>query len=229
SRSGTNDDPRDWTSKSVCAWRVCISQVPRAQHLFSSCHNERAARVSRRPRESRYAGPVATQSLPNRATLTPVLSRADHLFPTLTKEQIERVAAHGETRRVRAGEVLIEPGAPNVPFFVVVSGQLEAVRSGAPSGEVIVVAPTAGQFTGEATMISGRRALFLIRAREDGEVLQLTREEVAALVQNDAELSEILIRAFVLRRVELIAANVGDTAIVGSTHSADTLRIKEFL
>ena len=89
--------------------------------------------------------------------------------------------------------------------------------------------PTTGQFTGEATMISGRRALFLIRAREDSEVLELTRDAVAALVQNDAELSEILIRAFVLRRVELITANVGDTAIVGSSHSADTLRVKEFL
>ena len=158
-----------------------------------------------------------------------MLGRTEHLFPTLTPAQIERVAAHGRRRAVRAGEVLIEPGAANVPFFVVVSGQLEAVRSGAPSGEVIVAEPTRGQFTGEATMISGRRALFLIRAREDSEVLELTRDAVAALVQNDAELSEILIRAFVLRRVELITANVGDTAIVGSSHSADTLRVKEFL
>jgi thioredoxin reductase (NADPH) len=169
---------------------------------------------------------VTSTTLP---TLIPRFARTEQLFPTLTPAQIERVAAHGHRRAVRAGEVLIEPGAPNVPFFVVVSGQLEAVRSGAPSGEVIVAAPTAGQFTGEATMISGRRALFLIRAREDGEVLELTRDAVAALVQTDAELSEILIRAFVLRRVELIEVGVGDTAIVGSSHSADTLRVKEFL
>src|ERR671928_1208225 len=50
-----------------------------------------------------------------------------------------------------------------------------------------------------------------------------------ALVQTDAELGEILMRAFILRRVELIAAGVGDIVLIGSTHSTGTLRIKEFL
>ena len=50
-----------------------------------------------------------------------------------------------------------------------------------------------------------------------------------ALMQSDAELGEILTRAFILRRVELVAAGVGDVVLIGSTHSADTLRIKEFL
>src|SRR5260370_18595014 len=45
-------------------------------------------------------------------------------------------------------------------------------------------------------------------------------------------LSEILMRAFILRRVrrvELVAAGVGDVVLLGSTHSAGTLRLKEFL
>jgi len=50
-----------------------------------------------------------------------------------------------------------------------------------------------------------------------------------SLVQTDAELGEILMRAFVLRRVGLVAAGVGDIALIGSTHSAGTLRIKDFL
>jgi thioredoxin reductase (NADPH) len=49
------------------------------------------------------------------------------------------------------------------------------------------------------------------------------------LVQTDAELGEVLLRAFILRRVELIAAGVGDVILIGSTYSANTLRIKEFL
>jgi thioredoxin reductase (NADPH) len=49
------------------------------------------------------------------------------------------------------------------------------------------------------------------------------------VVQTDAELSEILMRAFILRRVELLAQSIGDATLVGSSHSADTLRIKEFL
>src|SRR5437667_3792444 len=35
-------------------------------------------------------------------------------------------------------------------------------------------------------------------------------------------------RAFILRRVELLAQGIGDATLLGSSHSADTLRIKEF-
>src|SRR5262249_12121687 len=77
--------------------------------------------------------------------------------------------------------------------------------------------------------ISGRRAFFRIRARRESEVIELSHEQLMALVQTDAELSEILMRAFILRRVELVASGHGDAVLVGSTHSAATLRVKEFL
>lgn len=156
-------------------------------------------------------------------------ARADQVFPTLTAAQVARVAAHGRPRPVRAGEILVEPGSAAVPFFVVTSGVLEIVRVGGMNGETVIAVLSAGQFTGEVTMISGRRALFVIRAREAGDVLQLAREEIAALVQTDADLGEVLMRAFLLRRVELIHAGLGDAVIVGSSHSAATLRVKEFL
>jgi thioredoxin reductase (NADPH) len=60
-------------------------------------------------------------------------------------------------------------------------------------------------------------------------VIELDRQHMLALMQSVAELGEILTRAFILRRVELVAARVGDVVLIGSTHSADTLRIKEFL
>jgi thioredoxin reductase (NADPH) len=86
-----------------------------------------------------------------------------------------------------------------------------------------------GQFTGELTMLSGRRGIVRIRAGESGTVIEVEREHVLALVQTDGELSEILLRAFLLRRVELIAQGFGDVVLVGSRHSAGTLRIQEFL
>ena len=159
----------------------------------------------------------------------PLSARAERLFPVLTPAQTARIALHGRRRRVDAGEILVEPGDTVVPFFVVISGQLEIVRVDKFAGEVILATQSAGHFTGEVNMISGRRALFRIRSREAGEVLELVREEVSTLVQTDAELSEILMRAFVLRRVELIEAGMGDAVIIGSAHSADTLRAKEFL
>jgi thioredoxin reductase (NADPH) len=155
-------------------------------------------------------------------------SRFEEIFPTLTSAQIARVAKHGSTRRVRSGEVLVELGDRAIPFFVVLSGELEAVR---PTGitETLLSILRAGQFTGEITILSGRSAMARIRARQDGEIIQLAHESFFTLVQTDAELSEILMRAFILRRVELLAQGIGDATLVGSSHSADTLRIKEFL
>src|SRR5215831_10606598 len=62
-----------------------------------------------------------------------------------------------------------------------------------------------------------------------GKVIELDRQQMLALIQTDAELGEILMRAFILHRVELIAAGVGDIVLVGSIYSASTLKIKEFL
>ncbi|PYQ29725.1 MAG: pyridine nucleotide-disulfide oxidoreductase [Acidobacteria bacterium] len=155
-------------------------------------------------------------------------SPAEHVFPTLTQPQIERLASHGRVRQVRDGEVLIEAGDETVPFFVVRAGQIEMIQ---PSGaqEKIVARHGPGQFTGELNLLSGRRALMRARVSRAGEVIELSRETLRSIVQTDSELSEILMRAFILRRAELIEQHVGDVVLVGSNHSAGTLRIKEFL
>ena len=155
-------------------------------------------------------------------------SRTDRIFPTLTPEQIARIAAHGKARPIRRGEVLVEAGDHVVPFFVVREGKIEIVR---PSGdsETLVVLHEPGQFTGEVNMLSGRRSLVRARVAEPGEVIELDHDNLMTLVQTDPELSEILMRAFILRRVELIASGVGDVVVVGSAHCAGTLRVKEFL
>lgn len=102
-------------------------------------------------------------------------SRSEQIFPTLTSAQIARVAKHGRTRTVRSGEVLVEQGDRAIPFFVVISGELEAVR---PTGTIktLLLIVRAGQFTGEVNILSGRSAMARIRARQDGEVVQLARE-----------------------------------------------------
>jgi thioredoxin reductase (NADPH) len=156
------------------------------------------------------------------------LDAGTQIFPILTAAQIARAAAHGHVRPIQRGEVLVEQGDSVVPLFVVTAGELEIVRpSGTTATLITGLAP--GQFTGEVNTISGRRALFRLRATQPGEVIELDREHVLALIQTDSELGEILMRAFILRRVELIARGLGDVVLVGSDHSAGTLRIKEFL
>ena len=73
-------------------------------------------------------------------------------------------------------------------------------------------------------MITGRRAIARLQVSEPGEVIELDREQLLALIQTDAELSEILMRAFIMRRLALIARDLGDVVVIGSTHSAGTLR-----
>lgn len=68
-----------------------------------------------------------------------------------------------------------------------------------------------------------------MRATKPSKVIEVDRQHLRALVQSNAELGQILMRAFILRRVELVASGVGDVVLIGSTHSAGTLRIKEFL
>ncbi|HYZ65353.1 MAG TPA: FAD-dependent oxidoreductase [Nitrososphaeraceae archaeon] len=155
-------------------------------------------------------------------------SRIEKIFPKLTPEQINRTAAYGRTRSVQSGEVLIEQGETSVPFFVVITGEVEIVRP-FDDRETLVTVHSYGEFTGEVNMLSGRRSIFRARATKPGKVIELDHQQMQTLVQTDAEISDILMRAFIQRRVELIAAGVGDIILIGSTHSAGTLRIKEFL
>ena len=172
-------------------------------------------------------GPIETgDSAPMALAVT--TGRYDRVFPTLTPAQVSRMAAHGRRRFTTRGEVLVEVGDRGVPVFVVISGELQAVRP-TDRAETLIVSHRAGQFSGEANMIGGRRALGRLRVSEPGEVIELAHDQLHALIQTDAELSEILMRAFVLRRLELIAHDLGDVVVIGSAHSAGTLRVKEFL
>jgi len=149
-------------------------------------------------------------------------------FPTLTAEQISRIRPLSRVRTVRVGEILFEPGDSDIPFFVLLSGSMEIVQPGL-QGERPIVSHEAGGFTGEITMISGRRGLVRGRVTAAGEFLEMTNTELRTLVARDAELSEILMRAFILRRVELINRGQGNVILLGSRHSAQTLRLREFL
>ena len=154
--------------------------------------------------------------------------RPEHIFPTLNPTQIARISVHGKKRAVQAGEVLVEPGDSNFPFFLVILGAMEIMLPTC-EGEDPVVVHQAGQFSGEVGILSGRRSMVRARMREAGEVIEVDRSGLQELIDTDSELSEILMRAFILRRVEFIAHGWGDAVLLGTNNSSGTLRIKEFL
>jgi len=156
------------------------------------------------------------------------LDARTQIFPTLSPAQINRIRPLGRVRHVDRGEILFDLGQTNIPFFVVLSGSLEVVQ---PSieGERPITIHTARSFTGELTMISGHRIFVRGRVLEPGEVLELSSDALRSLIAKDAELSEIFMRAFILRRLELISRGYGNLILLGSRHSAQTLRLREFL
>ncbi len=160
--------------------------------------------------------------------LPSMLDGRTQAFPVLTNAQISRVLLVAQPRHAAKGEVLFEPGDTNVPFFVLLSGAMEIVQPGL-SEEHLVATHAPGEFTGEMTMISGRRCLVRGRVTEPGEFLEVNANGLRALVARDAELSEIFMRAFILRRLTLIKREQGDVILLGSRHSANTLRLREFL
>jgi thioredoxin reductase (NADPH) len=155
-------------------------------------------------------------------------SSAERLFPTLSAAQIARIAAHGRRRALSAGEVLVDVGDRAVPFFVLVTGQIQILQPSA-TGDTVIVTHGPGAFLGEANMIAGRPALVRAVVSQSGDAIELDHRQLLALVQTDSELSVILMRAFILRRAELIARGLGDVVLLGSAHCSGTLRVKEFL
>jgi thioredoxin reductase (NADPH) len=156
------------------------------------------------------------------------LNARTQAFPALNAAQINRVRSGSKLRQVEKGEILFDVGDTNVPFFVLLSGRMEIVQPDL-NGEQFVAKHGPGEFTGEMTMMSGRRSLVRGRVTESGEFLELTGDGLRALVARDAELSEVFMRAFILRRLELVSQGQGNIILLGSRHSANTLRLREFL
>jgi thioredoxin reductase (NADPH) len=150
------------------------------------------------------------------------------MVPTLNDAQVARLAPLGDERRARAGEILFDQGDDIHGVFIVRDGSIEGVGGWAGAGPVILVLGR-GMFTGEVNQLSGRRSLVRCRAREDSTLIEIGRANLRRIMQTDAAIGEIFLRAFLLRRVYLITHSIGDAVLIGSSHSSDTLRLREFL
>ena len=149
-------------------------------------------------------------------------------FPKLNDSQIAGLAAFGQQRDAQPHEVILERGDLHHGIFVVLRGRIEVLRVSA-EGETVLHTLDRGEFTGDVNLLSGRGTLIRARALEATTLLEIDRANLRHIMQTDAALGEIFLKAFVLRRVFLISNSVGDAVLIGSNHSSDTLRLREFL
>jgi thioredoxin reductase (NADPH) len=161
---------------------------------------------------------------------------ADHqrnevAFPRLDGSQVQRIAqCTGITpRRYRAGEILFDVGQRDFQFFVVRTGDVEIVD---PSGDtpktLVVLGP--GEFTGDVAHLTGTPAVVRAVARTDCEAYEIAPDGLRRLLDGCPELAEIILHAFIARRELLVESGkfIGPR-VIGSRHSKDTFRIREFL
>jgi thioredoxin reductase (NADPH) len=146
-------------------------------------------------------------------------------FPVLTPAQIERITPLGSERAFEAGDILWEQGETNRPLMLILEGEIEILSD----RETVVTIHRPGNFSGDVDMIAGHPAVVRARARRAGRVLEVPAERIRSLVLTDPELSQIFLRAFILRRTLLMSRNSGNVVLIGSRHSAGTLTLQEFL
>jgi len=157
------------------------------------------------------------------------MPRFEQTFPSLTAPEIERMRRFGEIRTYRDGEMLFETGRLGLGMFVVLSGLVNiSARDGL--GHVTHISERGpGQFLAEIGQLSGRVALVDAQAEGDVETLMLPPDRLRALLVAEAELGERIMRALILRRVNLIQSGGGGPVLIGPTNSNAVARLQNFL
>jgi thioredoxin reductase (NADPH) len=158
---------------------------------------------------------------------SPYAGRSAQMFPHLTPLQITRLSAHGRKISTQHSQILAEPG-DHPPMYVVLSGSIEVIQP-TLSGEILLVVHTAGSFSGDVGTLRAIGSVVRMRVRDAGEALVVDDAHLRAIVQTDPELSELFMRAFILRRASLISSQSSDVILIGSTHASGTLRLQQFL
>src|ERR1044072_5049371 len=150
-------------------------------------------------------------------------------FPALTPQEIARLRAFGEVRRYSDCEFLFETGKPGPGMFVVLKGHVAITQRDGLGHVTPVIDQGPGQFLAELSQLSGQPALVDGRAEGDVETLLLPPERLRALLVAEAELGERIMRALILRRVNLIQGGIGGPVLIGPSNSAGVVRLQGFL
>jgi len=159
-------------------------------------------------------------------------TRFDQMFPVLDAVQFAtaRRFASGPARKFAPGEALYDVGQRNVPVWLVLEGSIEVVRRDGLHRESSVVSLSPGQFSGEVSQLAGLGTLAAGHAGPEGcTALSLDAAHIRALVIGSADVGEIVMRAFILRRVGLIQEGGAGSLLIGPPGSPDLLRLEGFL
>ncbi|HEX2208663.1 MAG TPA: FAD-dependent oxidoreductase [Longimicrobium sp.] len=154
-------------------------------------------------------------------------SDRDIAFPTLEPAQIDALRPRGRVRRVQAGDVLWSEGERGFCFYVLLDGEMEIIDSSGDEPRRVTV-HYRGEFSGDVDMLTGRVSLVTARMLTDGEVLELDSAALRRVIGELPEISELLLRAFLMRRRLLLGEGFRGIQIIGSRFDPQAHHLREF-
>jgi thioredoxin reductase (NADPH) len=158
-----------------------------------------------------------------------VEARQGQMFPTLAPAEIERLRCFGETRSYRADDYLATTGTVGLGMVVILAGEVVITQRDEFAGNRHIVTYGRGSFMGELAQLSGRPALVDARAQGAVEALVIPPHRLRDVMVREADLGERIMRALILRRVNLLESGAGGPVIIGRAGHGDVLRLEGFL
>jgi thioredoxin reductase (NADPH) len=161
--------------------------------------------------------------------MSTIHSRDEQMFPKLTPHEIDRLRRFGEVRRYAAGEPLFVTGDVAPGMFVLIKGSVRVTRRDPLGHSAPIVKQGPGEFVAEVGQLSGQPAFVDVHAIDNVEALLIPPENLRALMIEEAELGERIMRALILRRIALVEAGAGGPVLIGPESSPDMVRLQGFL
>jgi thioredoxin reductase (NADPH) len=175
------------------------------------------------------AGVTTGNGIGEKAPLASSFPRHEQTFPALTLQEIARIRRFGDIVHYKDGERLFETGKPGLGMFVILSGHVAITQRDGLGHVTPLIDQGPGQFLAEIGQLSGRVALVDGHAEGDVETLLIPPERLRALLVAEADLGERIMRALILRRVNLIQAGAGGPVLIGPSNSRGVIRLQGFL
>src|ERR1700734_3922594 len=158
--------------------------------------------------------------------------RLAQIVPTLTPAQIKFALrfASGPKRAFAPNEKLLDVGDRNTIVWLVVEGGIVASRRDGLGRGGLFATGGPGQFSGEVSDLAGHASLAMVCAGPEGcAAYPLDRPHLRALLISSADIGEVMMRAFILRRAALLEGDSVGSVILGEVGSPDTVRLRGLL
>ena len=158
--------------------------------------------------------------------------RIAQIVPTLTPAQIQFALrfASGPKRVFASDEKLLDVGDRNTIVWLVVEGTIVASRRDGLGREGLFATGGPGQFSGEVSDLAGHASLAMVCAGPDGcTAYPFDLPHLRALLISSADIGEVMMRAFILRRAAFLEGGGVGSVILGEAASPDTVRLRGLL